>query len=135
MRLTATGQSEYHAGNEVGRYGRDIAAGETVFVWYHDGLSSADEPTWAMDEDVLWQLSVSVDTILVADAHHGLHAIDRTEFAQDTHTLDGRRQHIARASDAYVRHLGDPKDHLQGRLWIESGNQVDEAYHQKQNHA
>lgn len=135
MRVTPNGNSEYFEGNEVGRYGRDIAAGAFVFVWYHDGIKAADEPSWAMDTDVEFQLSVSVDKILVADANHGLYAIDRDHFTNRKVTMNGREQYLAKASDAYVEFLGDPKDHLQGHLWIESGNEVNEGYHQKQNHA
>lgn len=135
MRVTPNGNSEYHEGNEVGRYGRDIGAGEFVFVWYHDGLRSIDEPAWAMDPDVEWKISISADSILVADANNGLYAIDRSEFTENTVVLDGREQYIARASDEHVEYLGDPNDHLQGHLWIESGNQVDEGYHKKNNEA
>ena len=133
MRVTPNGSSEYHNGNEVGRYGRgDDGA---VFVWYHDGLRSESEPAWAMDTDVEWKVSVSVDTILVADAEDGLYAIDREAFAESVETLDDREQCIARASDEFVTYVGDPNDHLRGHLWIESGNQVDEGYHKRANEA
>lgn len=134
MRVSPSGNSEYHHGNEVGRYGRDISAGVLAFVWYHDGVRSIDEPAWAMDPDVEWKISVSADVILVADAHNGLYAIDRDEFTNHTITLDGREQYVARASDDHVTYVGDPNDHLRGHLWIESGNRVDEGYHKKQNH-
>jgi hypothetical protein len=135
MRVTPTGRSEYHDGNEIGRYGRDITAGVSAFVWYHDGLRSVDEPAWAMDKDVEFKISVSVDTILVADSNDGLYAIDADEFTNHTIVLDGREQYVARASDEHVEYLGDPNDHLQGHLWIESGNQVDEGYHKQKNEA
>lgn len=133
MRVSPNGNSVYHEGNEVGRYGRDISAGEFVFVWYHDGIGK--EPLWGMDTDVEWKISVSVDTILVADAKNGLYAIPRDAMTSQQRTLDGREQYIISDEHDAVKRLGDPKDHLQGRLWIESGNQVDEGYHQRQNHA
>jgi len=135
MRVTPSGASEYHEGNEVGRYGRDLGAQERVFVWYHDGLRSIEEPAWAMDTDVEWKISVSVDTLLVADATNGLYAIDRDGFQNSTIELDGREQYVARESDEFVEHLGDPDDHLQGHLWIESGNEVDEGYHKERGEA
>lgn len=135
MRVTPTGNSEYHEGNEVGRYGRDISANKMYFVQYHDGIRSFDEPAWAMDTAVEAKLSIQVDTILVADAHHGLFAIDRDAFREHTITLDGREQCIARASDDYVTPItADHGEVLRGHLWIESGNQVDTHYHQKANH-
>lgn len=87
-----------------------------------------------MDPDVEWKISISADSILVADANNGLYAIDRDEFTEHTIELDGREQYIARASDEHVEFLGDPNDHLNGHLWIESGNQKDTHYHQKANH-
>jgi hypothetical protein len=135
MRVVPNGNSEYHNGNEVLRYGRDIAENSLHAVWYHDGLRCIDEPAWAMDPDVEWKVSVSADTILVADANNGLYAIDTGEFTEHTVTLDGREQYVARASDDHVTYLGDPNDHLQGHLWIESGNQVDEGYHKQANEA
>lgn len=133
MRVTPNGASEYHDGNEVGRYGRSDDG--AVFVWYHDGLRSYSEPAWAMDTDVEWKISISVDVILVADAKAGLFAIDREAFAESIEELDGREQCIARASDEFVHRVGDPNDHLQDHLWIESGNQVDEGYHKRANEA
>jgi len=135
MRVTPTGRSEYHNGNEVLRYGQDISAREIYATWYHDGLRSFDEPAWAMDPDVEQKISIQVDTILVADAHNGLWAIDRDEFVENTIVLDGREQYVARASDDYVHKVTD--DHgsvLRGHLWIPSGDKVDEGYHKKQNH-
>lgn len=135
MRVTPNGASEYHKGNDVGRYGRDFDAQERVFVWYHDGLRKTDEPAWAMDTDVEWKISVSVDTILVADASAGLFAIDREAFTENLVEIDGREQCVAHASDDFVTALGDPNDYLRGSLWIESGNQVDEGYHKQANEA
>ena len=133
MRVTPTGASEYHNGNEVLRYGRDISQGVLVACWYHDGLRSIDEPAWAMDPDVEWKISISADSILVADANNGLYAIDRSEFTENTVVLDGREQYIARASDEHVEYLGDPNDHLQGHLWITPEN-AHGGYHKDKNH-
>jgi hypothetical protein len=133
MRVSPNGNSEYHNGNEVGRYGRDISEGVLAFVWYHDGLRSVDEPAWAMDPDVEWKISVSADIILVADANNGLYAIDRDEFEENTIVLDGREQYVARASDPHVEYLGDPNDHLQGHLWVTADN-AHGGYHQDKNH-
>lgn len=89
-----------------------------------------------MDTDVEFKISVSVDIILVADAtEHAVYAIDREAFTENTTTLDGREQYVASASDPHVRKLGEPNDVLNGNLWIESGNQVDEGYHKAQNEA
>lgn len=135
MRVRPTGQSEYHNGNEVLRYGRDISRNTNVAVWYHDGIRGTDEPTWAMDTEVEFKISVSVDLILVADQQRNeLFAIDASEFSHHTDELGGREQYVARASDEHVRSLGDPSAHLQGNLWIESGNEVDENYHQEAGH-
>lgn len=135
MRVTPTGRSEYHNGNEVLRYGQDISAREQYAVWYHDGLRCEDEPAWAMDPDVESKISIQVDTILVADAHNGLYAVSRDSFREHTITLDGREQYVARASDGFVTRLtGDHGDILGGHLWIPSGDKVDEGYHQKKNH-
>lgn len=135
MRVTPTGRSEYHEGNEVGRYGQDISANQQYFCWYHDGLRSFEEPAWAMDKDVEAKIGIQVDTILVADAHNGLYAVERDAFRDHTITLDGREQFVARASDGFVTRLtGDHGDILGGHLWIPSGNKVDEGYHKKQNH-
>lgn len=135
MRVLPTGQAEYHNGNEVGRYGRDFNAGISTFVWYHGGISGSSEPTWAMDTDVHYELSVSIDTILVADENHGLYAIDADRFTERTVVMDGREQYIASASDDYVERVGHPRDHLFKHLWIESGNQVNEGYHKAKNEA
>jgi len=134
MRVTPNGSSEYHNGNEVLRYGRDTENDEIVATWYHDGLRSESEPAWAMDTDVEWKVSVSVDTILVADAEDGLYAIDREAFAESVETLDGREQCIARASDEFVHFVGDPNEHLRGHLWITPEN-AHGGYHKDKNEA
>lgn len=134
MQVTPTGQSEYHDGNEVLRYGRDISRNETFAVWYHDGLRKYDEPAWAMYEAVEWKISVSTDAILAA-CQDGLYRIDRDELREAVECVDGDEQLVARASDDFVSKIGDPNEHLHGHLWIESGNQIDEGYHQQQNHA
>lgn len=131
MRVSPTGQSEYHNGNEVLRYGRD--GSETYAIWYHSGIGG--EAVWAMDTEVEWKISVSVDTILVADANNGLYAIERGPFSEHTRVLDGREQCIVTEDHEAVTYVGDPNDHLRGKLWIESGNQKDTHYHQKANHA
>lgn len=133
MRVTPTGQSEYHQGNEVLRYGQDISAREQYAVWYHNGLRSFDEPAWAMDPDVEAKISIQVDTILVADENHGLYAIDREEFRDHTIVLDGREQYVARMSDDYVTHITAAHGHvLRGHLWIDSHHK-DTHYHKKRN--
>lgn len=138
MEITPNHRSEYYEGNEIGRYGRNLNADErsAVLVWYHDGLRGEEEPTWAMDEDLEFKISISVDVILVADAtSHAVYSIDREAFRENSVVIDGRDQYIARASDPHVRKLGDPNDILNGHLWIESGNQVDEGYHKKRSEA
>lgn len=135
MRVNPTGRSEYHDGNEVGRYGQDISANQQYFCWYHDGVRGFDEPAWAMDTKVESKISFQVHRILVADANHGVFAIDREEFRNHVTHLNGRKQYIARATDDYVTPItADPSGVLRGNLWVESGNQIDEGYHQKANH-
>lgn len=139
MQVAPQHRSEYHEGNEIGRYGRDIDAsgGRVVFIWYHDGIRSRDKATWAMDVDVEFKISISVDTILVADAtQHAVYAIKRDMFTGHTEVLGGRKQYVACATDDHVRQVSrDPNDILSGHLWIESGNCVDVGYHQKRNEA
>jgi hypothetical protein len=121
MRVTPTGASEYHNGGEIGRYGRDGDA-ETYFVWYHNGLRRADTPKWAMDTDVEWKISISVDTILVADENNGLYAIDRDAFVENVQEMDGREQYVISADDDGVDYYGDPNDYLRGNLWVTCDN-------------
>lgn len=123
MRVTPAGRSEYFEGNQIGRYGR--CGRDLLFVWYHSGLHSFDEPAWAMSTDVEWKVSVSVDKLLVVDQEQdsGLYLIDREGFTQRAESFDGSDQYIARASDDYVEKVGDdPTAHLYGNLWIETGN-------------
>jgi len=134
MHITPTGQSLYHEGNQVGRYGLDMDTNETVFIWYHSGLRGNDEPTWSMETDVEWKISVSVDTIFVVDDEAGLFAIDRKALSYDENIIeiDGRTQYLAQASSHFVKSLPqDPTEVLSGNLWIESGNEVDEGYHKE----
>lgn len=110
---------------------------DSVFVWYHAGLRGNDEPTWAMGTDVERKISISVDTLFIVHQTEGLFAIDRNGLTYDENlvTIDGREQYVAQASDHFVKSLpNDPTDALRGRLWIESGNEVDENYHQEQGH-
>jgi hypothetical protein len=134
MHVVPTGQSEYHDGSEVFRYGRDTDTGETVAVWYHSGLRGNDQPTWSMQEDVEWKLSISVDTIIVVDDEQGMFTIDRASFIGGTTHIDGEQQYLAQAGDDFVTQIGDPTAYLYGNLWIESGNEVDENYHQEAGH-
>jgi len=133
MQVTPTGQSEFHNGNEVGRYARDISNGIYAFCWYHEGICG--DPTWAMDKDVEFKISVSVDVIIVADSINGAFAIDRSEFTNHVEIIGGTEEYVARAEMGHVEYLGEPKQHLKGFLWIESGNEVNENYHQKKNEA
>ena len=152
MRVSPIGASEYHNGNEVGRYGRDISANRTCFIWYHSGLRSIEEPAWAMDINVGHKISVSCESILVVSADSGLYAIDRGKFIapsgataesaskeadtfeENTIVLDGREQYVARASDDYVEYFGEPSNHLQGRLWI-TPESAHGGYHKDKNEA
>lgn len=122
MRITPNGNSEYYNGGEIGRYGRDITGKTLAFVWYHDGICAAETPSWAMDTDAEWLISVSTDMLLVADANNGLYAIDRDEFAENVREIDGREQCVARADDDFVTYIGDPDDHLRGNLWVTAEN-------------
>jgi hypothetical protein len=134
MYVVPTGQSEFHEGGEVFRYGRDTDTGESVVIWYHSGLRNNDQPTWGMQQAVEWKLSISVDTIMVVDNEQGMFAIDRDAFTRETTLVDGEQQYLAQADDECVTHIGDPTDFLNGKLWIESGNEVDENYHQEAGH-
>ena len=137
MHIVPTGQSEFHNGHEVGRYGRDTDTGDTVFIWYHSGLRGNDQPTWAMETDVEWKISISVDTIFVVDDEQGLFAIDRNGLTYDENklTINSTEQYLVQADDVFVKDIPlDPSDVLTGCLWIESGNEVDENYHQEKGH-
>jgi len=138
MHVTPTGQNLYHEGKQIGRYGRDIGADEVYFCWYHSGLRGNDQPTWAMETGVEWNISVSVDTILVVDNEAGLFAIDRSGMTHEDRkiTISGSEQYLVQASDHCVKSLPhEPTDVLQGKLWLESGNEINENYHQKGNEA
>ena len=138
MKVTPDHISEYYNGNEIGRYGRDLHSEQMsqVFVWYHDGFRNADEPAWAMDEDVEFKIGISVKTILVAHPKSKtLYAVDRKEMCERKVTIDEREQFYITASDDFVTEIGDPNDVLNGHLWVESGNQIDEGYHKAQNEA
>jgi hypothetical protein len=135
MRVNPTGRSEYHNGNEVLRYGHDISAREQYAVWYHSGIRSFDEPTWAMDPEVEGKIHIQVKTILVADDENGLYAIDRKGIGGRTIVLDGRDQHLVRSSDPFVRKITDDPDNvLQDHLWIESST-AHGGYHKDKNEA
>lgn len=136
MKVSPNHTSVYHNGNEIGRYGRNLQSSGrgAVFVWYHDGLNG--DRKWAMDTDIEFKISVSVDVLLVADASsHAVWSIDRDKFTENIEEIDGREQYAAKASDPFVRKVGDPTEILHGNLWIESGNQVDEGYHKQKNEA
>lgn len=132
MRVSPYGASEYHDGNEVGRYGRDHVAKERVFVWYHSGIGN--KALWGMDTDIEYRISPSVDTILVADPNNGLHAIPRDVLTDQQRTLDGREQYVISSEHEAVMHLGDPDDHLQGHLWVTADNGHG-GYHKDKNEA
>jgi hypothetical protein len=136
MRVTPTGQSIYMDGNEAIRYGRDISQNATYAVWYHHGLRKYDEPAWAMGQDLADRLSVSVDYVLVVDQRTTtLYMVDKYDLLESIEEIDGVEQHVAKASDAFVVDVGDPNEHLNGNLYIESGNEVDEGYHNRKNEA
>lgn len=128
-----TGQSEYIEDNEVGRYARDLESRDPAFVWYHGGVRMLDERAWAMDPDVAWKVSVSVERFLVPTPD-GVFAIEREPFEESTTDLFDSEQLLARESDDFVTKVGDPSDLLGHDLWIESGNEVHEGYHQEAGH-
>lgn len=91
-----------------------------------------------MEQDVEWKISISVNTIFVADARaHAVYAIDRVAFSdQETVVVNDKDQFIASESSQFVRKVtDDPYDILHGHLWVESGNEVDVGYHKQQNEA
>lgn len=132
MNVMPTGGRVVYNGNEVARYGRDFQTNECVAVWYHSGIGG--EPMWAMDTDVEWKISVSVDTILVNDDNNGLFAIDRDEFTESTRMIDNREQYIASAHASYVTDMGDPQEHLNGDLYMDCDNSHP-GYHVDKNEA
>ena len=134
MRVSPTGAGEYKDGNQVGQYGRN-SHNNWLFCWYHCGLESADEPAFAMETDVEAKISVSVDTILVANTDHGLFSIDRDGLTSRLMEVDGREQYVVRASDEYVSKIDDdPDNHLRGHLWVTPEN-AHGGYHQDKNEA
>lgn len=133
MRVSSTGQSEYHDGHEVGRYGRDLSANKTYLVIYHDGLHSYDEPAWGLDEEIEWKASISADTFLVAE-ERGVFAIDRKAMREAGLTdFDGKQQYVPKLSDPFVRKVTDDNnDVLRGELWIDCNN-AHGSYHKMKN--
>lgn len=128
MKLTPTGQSEYYDGNQIGRYAREGT--ETYFVVYNDGVGCSP-PMWAMDIDVEFKVSISVDVFLIADSRNGLYRVPRDALTSQKRMMGGREQYVITATHEAVDCLGDPNDHLRRQLWIESGNEVDEGYHKR----
>ncbi|WP_226041202.1 hypothetical protein [Natrinema sp. DC36] len=139
MNIVTNGVSVYHEGNQIGRCARDLHASgrKGVFVWYNEGLRRARKGKWTMDVSVEKKISVSIKTILVADAsRHAVYAIDREEFVKSSTTKGRRKQYVAKESDDFVEKVSDnPNDILNGNLWIESGNRPDTHYHVKANEA
>jgi hypothetical protein len=126
MRVNATGRQETFDGNIVIKYGLDMQASELYAVQYMRGIGG--EELWAIDAEVFERISVSVDTILIADSENGLYKADRDKYKE--RTVDGRRQYFI--SD--VERVGEPADHLNQPLWFSSGNRVEENYHREANH-
>jgi hypothetical protein len=131
MRISPTGQTVVYDGKQVGKYGRDISDNETYVIIYQTGIGN--EPMWGIDAAVEMKISVSVDTILIADEINGLHAIERETLLDHKRVLNGRKQYVVSDTNDGVHYVGEMNDHLQGSLWIESGNQIDEGYHKKRN--
>lgn len=126
VRVNATGQQEVYDGNVVIKYGLDATTNTLYAIQYMRGIGG--EELWAIDADVFERISVSVDTILIADHENGLYKADRDKYKE--RTVDGRRQYFI--SD--VKRVGEPADHLNQPLWFDSGNRVEENYHQEANH-
>lgn len=132
MHVTYTGQSEFVDDHEVIRYGYDTDEAETVACWYHSGIG--DEPLWAMETDLEWKISVSVDTILVVDDNNGLYRVPRDALTAQVRELDGREQYVISDEHDAVTPLGDPGDKLGGDLWITAEN-AHGGYHKAKNEA
>ena len=126
MRVNATGQQETYNGKVVGKYGVDMQSHTTYLIHYMRSIGG--ETLYAMDADVFERISVSVDTILVADHEQGLFKAQKSDYTE--RVVDGRRQYFI--SD--VEHVGDPADHLRQPLWFDSGNRVEENYHVEAGH-
>lgn len=132
MRVNYNGISERIDGREPVRYGRQ-SGGNIVAVWFHHGLRKYDEPAWAMQVDLEFKISVSVDTLLVE--HDGsVYAIDRSEFSENTTVLDGEKQLLALASDDFVTELADdPSDVLGRGLYIDNADSKSGGHHKRNN--
>jgi hypothetical protein len=128
MEVTPTGQSEYYEGNQIGRYGRD--GSETYFIVYNDGIGG--EPMWAMDMEVEFKISVSVDTFLIADHENGLYKVPRDALTSQKRVLGGREQYVVTGTHDAVEYLGDPDDHLRRQLWI-TPSYAHGGYHKARN--
>lgn len=136
MHVAPTHTSEYFEGAEVIRYGRDHDAnGELVAVWYCDGMSG--RAAWSMDLDMAAKIDAEVSRILIADANR--QAVFETRLdalTRHTRYCGGREQYYASIEDRHVHKVADnPNTVLNGHLWIESGNQIDEGYHKQRNEA
>jgi len=116
MQVRATGQIEHYDGNQVGQYGRVLGSSQRVFVQYPCGLRSFEGLAWGLQADVEWNISVSVDQILMATTD-GLYAVARDSLRERTHTLGGVENYVARPADDFVTYVGDPNDHLGHNLW------------------
>lgn len=123
MHIIPTGQSERRDGNEIGRYGLDTDNGNTLFVWYQRGYGT-DPRKWEMEQQVEWQLSISVDIVLIVDDEKGLYAFDRQAFADANNEVEAADvpQYGVSTDDPYMKYLGDPSDYLNGNLYIEREN-------------
>jgi hypothetical protein len=126
MRVNHTGRQETYDGNIVGKYGIDMQSNTLYFVHFMEGIGG--ERLWAMDADVFERISVSVDTILIADHENGLYKAQKSDYNE--RVVDGRRQYFI----SNVEHVGDPADHLRQPLWFDSGNRVEENCHAESNH-
>jgi len=116
-------------GRRYGEYGR-TDGGSLVFVWYHDGLYSYNEPAWAMGGMEEARIDDRVETILVS--HFGtVYAIDREAFGRAYGVLDGIDQLIATASDDFVSRIGRAKDIFNKHLDMAH---IDDGYHKRANH-
>jgi len=128
MRVTPTGQSLYYEGSQIGRYGRTES--ETYLIWYNDGIGG--EGIWCMDTEVEWKISVSIDTILVADHENGLYKIPREALTSQKRVMGGREQYCITETHDAVEYLGDPDDHLRRELWI-TPEYAHDGYHKAKN--
>jgi hypothetical protein len=86
------------------------------------------EELWALDAKAFHNINYEVDTILIADHENGLYKAKTENYKQ--RIVDMRKQYFI--SD--VEYLGHPSEHLNGMLWFDSGNRVEENYHNEANH-